>query len=71
MFKMSVYKVLKDGKIDEWEFSMLQMLYYKSFNILSNVDSKIEAENKIQFHRNPSLQEEINDLKKELRKRDA
>ena len=46
-FETSVSKVLKDGKIDEWEFSMLQTLYYESFNNLFNVDHKMEAEKKL------------------------
>ena len=49
MFERSVSKALKDGKIDEWEFNMLQALYYESFDNLSNVDWKMEAENKNQF----------------------
>ena len=69
MLETSVSKVLKDGKIDEQEFDMLQALYYESFNNLSNVDHKMEAENRNQFEK--SLCEEINDLKKKLRKRDA
>ena len=51
MFEMSVSKVLKDGKIDEWEFAMLQVLYYESFNNLSNVDHKMEGENRNQFEK--------------------
>ena len=61
--------MLKDGKIDEWEFNTFQELYYESLNNLSNIDHKMEAENKNQFKK--SLWEEINDLKKELRKRDG
>ena len=67
VFETSVSKALKDGKIDEWEFNMLQVLYYQSFNNLSNVDHKMEAENRNQFEK--SLREEINDIKKELTKR--
>ena len=51
MFEMSVSKALKNDKIDEWEFNMLQVLYYKSFNNLSNVDHKMEAENKNKFEK--------------------
>ena len=50
-FETSVSKVLKDGEIDEWEFNMLQALYYKSFNNLSNVDHKMKAENRNQFEK--------------------
>ena len=51
VFKMIVSKVLKDGKIDEWEFNILQALYYKLFNNLSNVDRRMEAENRNQFEK--------------------
>ena len=45
VFRTSVSK----AKIDKWEFAMLQKLYYGSFNNLSNVDHKVEAENVTQF----------------------
>ena len=51
MFKMSVSKVLKDGKIDERKFNMVQALYYESFNNLSKVKCKMEAENRNQFEK--------------------
>ena len=38
VFETSVSKALRDGKIDEWEFNMLQELYCESFDNLSNVD---------------------------------
>ena len=65
MFERSVSKALKDGKIDEWEFNMLQALYYESFDNLSNVDCKMEAETETNLKK---VCEEINNLKKELRK---
>ena len=46
MFKTSVSKAVKDDKIDKWEFYMLRALYYNSFNNLSNIDHKMEAENR-------------------------
>ena len=53
VFETIVSKVLKDGKIDEREFNMLQALYYELLNIykLSNVDCKIKAENRNQFEK--------------------
>ena len=51
VFERSVSKVLKDGKIDKWEFNLLQALYYKLFNNLSNVDRKMEAKNISQFEK--------------------
>ena len=68
VFETSVSKALKDSKIDEQEFSRFQTLYWKSFNNLSNVNHKMEVENRNQFGK--SLLEEINSLNKELRKRD-
>ena len=43
--------MLKDGKIDEREFNMLQALQYELFNNLSNVDHKMDAENINQFEK--------------------
>ena len=38
VFETSVSKALKDGKIEEWDFDMIQKLYYEVLNYLSNVD---------------------------------
>ena len=51
MLEMNISKVLKDGKIREGEFNILQVLYYESFNNLSNVDHKMEAENRNEFEK--------------------
>ena len=51
LFEASVSKALSDGKIDKREFNMLQALYYESFNNQSNVDYKMEAENRNQFEK--------------------
>ena len=61
--------MLKVGKIDERDFAMLQTLHLEVLNDLSNIDYKMEAENRNQFEN--SLLEGINDLKKELKRRDA
>ena len=69
VFEARVSKVLNDGRVDEQEFNMIQALHFGSLNDLSNVDCKMEVEIRSQLQK--SQQEEINDLKKELRKRDA
>ena len=69
VFEMSLSKMLRNGKIDEEEFNMLQTLYFKTLNKLSNVDRKMGAENRNQFEK--SLLEEINDIKKTLGKRNS
>ena len=60
-------KVLNDGEIDEQEFGILQNLHLKVINELANVDCKMESETRNQFQQSPL--QEMNDLKKEFRKR--
>ena len=69
MFETSTSKAVNNHKIDEREFNMLQMLHLEELNDLSNTGSKMAAANRSQFQK--GLLEEINDLKKELRKRAA
>ena len=57
-------KALRNGKIDEQEFNVLQTFHLKTLNELSNVDHKVEAENSNQFKK--SLLEEILEIKKTL-----
>ena len=45
VFEICLSKALKNGKIDEEEFSMLQMFHLKTMNELTGVDRKMEAEN--------------------------
>ena len=62
VFERVVSGSLKDGKIDEEEFNMLQTLHLEMLNELMNINRRMEAE-----HRSPvekSLLEEINELKK-------
>ena len=61
VFETRVSKALKNGKIDEEEFNMLQTLHLKVLNELTGVDRKMEAENRNQFEK--SLLEEGNDIK--------
>ena len=60
VFETLVPKVLKDGKINELEFNMIQKLYYESLNDPSDIDHRMEAEIRSQLQK--SLQEEINNL---------
>ena len=69
VFEMSVSKALSNGKIDEEEFNVLQTLYFKTLNELSNINRKMEAENRNQFEK--SLLEKINDIKKTLGMRNS
>ena len=69
IFETSVSKVLNNGKIDEEEFKVLQMLYFKTLNELSDVDHEMGAEIRNQFEK--CLQEEINDIKKTLGMRNS
>ena len=51
VFETSTSKVLKDGKIDEQEFDMLQKLHLEAIKYLSNVGSKMAAETRFQFEK--------------------
>ena len=62
IFEMCLSKVLRNGKIDEEEFNLLQTFHLKTLNELSDVDRKMDAENRNEFEK--SLLEEINDIKK-------
>ena len=64
VFEMCISKVLNNGRVDEWEFTMLQTFHLGVLNDLSNVDHKMEAETRAQLKH----MEEINDLKKAKRK---
>ena len=57
-------KVLRNGKIDKEEFNVLQTFHLKTLNKLSDVDRKMEAENRNQFEK--SLLKEINNIKKTI-----
>ena len=61
-FEKSVSRALKDHRIDEQEFSMLQALHLNVLDELAGLDRKREAEIRTQFQK--SLLEEIRDLKK-------
>ena len=64
VFERVVSKALKNGKIDEEEFNLLQTFHLKTMNELTRVDRKMEAGNRSQFEK--SLLEEINEIKKNL-----
>ena len=61
VFETGLSKELSNSEIDEWELQVLKVI-----NKLSNIDCKMEAELKTQFEEN--LLEEINEIKKILRK---
>ena len=65
VFKTIVSKVLYNGKVDEWEFGMLQTVCFKVLNELTGVDHKMGTENRNQFEK--SLLKEINDIKNTLK----
>ena len=69
VFETNVSKALNNGETDEQKFSMLQELHLKVINELANVDCKMETKTRTQLQKN-SL-EEINEIKKILRTRDA
>ena len=62
VFERAVSGSLKDGKIHEEEFNMLQTLHLKMLNELTGVDHRMEAEHRSLVEK--SLLEEINELKK-------
>ena len=64
IFEMNIFKALRNGKIDEEEFNLLQTFHFKTMNELMGVDRKREAENRNQFEKR--LLEEINEIKKNL-----
>ena len=62
VFDRVISAALKDGIINEEEFSTLQMLHLETLNELTGVDHRMEAENRSLVEK--SLMEEINELKK-------
>ena len=62
VFERVVSGSLKDGKIDEEEFNMLQTLHFEMLNELTGVDRRMEVEHRSLVEK--SLLEEINELKK-------
>ena len=62
VFERVVSSSLKDGVIDEEEFSMFQTLYLETLNDLTGIDHRMEGEHRSLVEK--SLLEEINELKK-------
>ena len=62
VFETCLSKALRNGKIDEEEFNMLQTFHLKTLTELSDVDRKMGVEDRNQFEK--SLLEKINDIKK-------
>ena len=46
VFERVVSKAWRDDKIDEEEFNLLHTLYHETLNELSDIDRKMEAENR-------------------------
>ena len=69
IFERIICKALRNGEVDEEEFNSLQVLNVETCNELSDIDRKMGVENRIQFEK--SLLEEINNIKKNLGKRDS
>ena len=65
VFEISISESLKNNRIDENEFKMIQGLYFKALNELSEIDRKMGKETRTQFEK--SLLEEINQLKNSLK----
>ena len=60
VFKRVISGTLKDGIFDEKEFDTLQTLHLETFNELTGVDCRMEAENRSLVEK--SLMEEINEI---------
>ena len=68
-FEKSVSKALKDGSINELEFSMLQELHLKVLNELPSLDHRMEAETRTALQ--TGLLEKINNLERKLKPKDV
>ena len=62
VFERVISSALKNGIIDEEEFNTLQTLHLETLNELTDVDCRMEAENRSLVEK--SLMEEINEPKK-------
>ena len=67
VFDRVVSGALKDGIVDEEEFNTLQMLHLETLNELTDVDCRMEVENRSLVEK--SLMEEINNIKKKAETR--
>ena len=54
VFERVVSKSLKDGKINEEEFNMLQTLHLETLNELMGIDCRMEAENRSLAEKKPT-----------------
>ena len=60
VFETCLSKALRNGKIDEEEFNLLQTFHLKTMNELAGVDHKMEAENRNQFEKKPTGRDKPN-----------
>ena len=51
VFETCLSKALRNGKIDEEEFNVLQTFHLKTLDELSDVDHKMDTENRNQFEK--------------------
>ena len=51
VFETCLSKALKDGKIVEEEFNLLQTFHLKTMNELTGIDHRLESENRSQFEK--------------------
>ena len=51
VFETCLSKALRNGKIDEEEFNLLQTFHLKTMNELTGIDCKMKAENRSQFEK--------------------
>ena len=65
VFETNISETLKNNKIDENEFRMVQGIFFKALNDLSNIDRKMGKETRTQFEK--SLLDEINQIKDSLK----
>ena len=51
VFETSISKTLNDGRVDEQEFSLLQMFHLGALKELTNIDCNMEAETRTQLQK--------------------
>ena len=65
MFETSISKALKDGKIDDPEFAMLQTFHLEALNELINVDHKTETDMRAQLQKHTGRDQQAKEGHKE------
>ena len=65
VFETNISESLKNNRIDENEFRIVQEIFFNALNDLSNIDRKMGKETRTQFEK--SLLDEINQIKDSLK----